>query len=102
MNVQFSDAFNDLIREKRIDKKLLMETPAAGFTSAVKKKLGSTAEVWEAIEDSTQERFALKVLKESIAKNRGEVSLLKHEFNVALAARGNQDSLSLQPVLYGG
>ncbi len=46
-------------------------------------RLGSTAEVWEAIEESSQERYALKVLKESIAKDRGEVALLKHEFNVA-------------------
>lgn len=46
-------------------------------------RLGSTAEVWEAIEDSTQERFALKVLKESVSKSRSEVALLKHEFNVA-------------------
>jgi serine/threonine protein kinase len=46
-------------------------------------RLGSTAEVWEAIEEKTQERFALKVLKESIAKNKAEIALLKHEFNVA-------------------
>ena len=46
-------------------------------------RLGSTAEVWEAIEESKQERFALKVLKESISKNRNEIALLKHEFNVA-------------------
>ena len=43
MSAQFTQAFNDLIREKRIDKKLLMETLEAGFNSAVRKKLGSAA-----------------------------------------------------------
>ncbi len=46
-------------------------------------RLGSTAEVWEAIEEVSQERFALKVLKQSLTKDRAEIALLKHEFNVA-------------------
>lgn len=46
-------------------------------------RLGSTAEVWEAIEEKSQQRFALKVLRESMSKNRTEIGLLKHEFNVA-------------------
>lgn len=45
MSIQFGDAFNQLAREKRIDKELLMETLAAGFTSAVRKKYGPNAEV---------------------------------------------------------
>ena len=45
MSIQFTDAFNQLIREKRIDRELLMETLEAGFASAVKKKYGPTAEV---------------------------------------------------------
>ncbi len=45
MSVQFGDAFAQLAREKRIDKALLLETLEAGFTSAVKKKHGQTAEV---------------------------------------------------------
>jgi N utilization substance protein A len=51
MSIQFAEAFNDLIREKRIDKSVLMETLTAGFSSAVKKKFGATAEV-EVTEDS--------------------------------------------------
>ena len=43
---------------------------------------GSTAEVWEAIHEHDQERFALKILKGSMAKDKNEVNLLKHEFNV--------------------
>jgi serine/threonine protein kinase len=46
-------------------------------------RLGSTAEVWEAVKDGTTERFALKVLRESLSKNKAEVSLLKHEYHVA-------------------
>jgi N utilization substance protein A len=45
MSIQFADAFNQLIREKRIDREMLMETLAAGFTSAVRKKYGANAEV---------------------------------------------------------
>ncbi len=45
MSIQFADAFNQLAREKRIDKELLMETLANGFTSAVRKKYGPNAEV---------------------------------------------------------
>jgi N utilization substance protein A len=45
MSIQFAEAFNQLIREKRIDRELLLETLQAGFTSAVKKKYGPEAEV---------------------------------------------------------
>lgn len=50
MSIQFAEAFNDLIREKRIDKSILMETLTAGFSSAVKKKYGAAAEV-DVVED---------------------------------------------------
>lgn len=43
---------------------------------------GSTAEVWEAIEEHEQQRYALKILKASQAKDKTEVALLKHEYNV--------------------
>ena len=43
---------------------------------------GSTAEVWEAIEENTNDRFALKILKRSCAKDKSEVAMLKHEYNV--------------------
>lgn len=44
---------------------------------------GSTAEVWEAIEEGKGNRVALKVLLESMRANKGEIGLLKHEYNVA-------------------
>ncbi|QEG02116.1 Serine/threonine-protein kinase PknH [Stieleria maiorica] len=43
---------------------------------------GSTAEVWEAVHEHEQERYALKILKGRMAKDKTEVNLLKHEFNV--------------------
>lgn len=46
-------------------------------------RVGSTAEVWEAIEDATEARYALKILKQSSSNDKTEVALLKHEFNVA-------------------
>ena len=46
-------------------------------------RVGSTAEVWEAIEDHSQDRFALKVLKPSLQADKAEIALLKHEYNVA-------------------
>ena len=46
-------------------------------------RVGSTAEVWEAVKDGDGERFALKVLKESLKADKAETTLLKHEYNVA-------------------
>jgi len=46
-------------------------------------RAGSTAEVWEAIDENSNNRVALKVLRTSAQENRGEISLLRHEFNVA-------------------
>ena len=43
---------------------------------------GSTAEVWEAIEEHENKRYALKILKANKAKDKQEVALLKHEYNV--------------------
>ncbi|MEL6108226.1 MAG: serine/threonine-protein kinase [Planctomycetota bacterium] len=45
---------------------------------------GSSSEVWEAVEEHEQKRYALKILKLSLAKDRSEVGLLKHEYNVGL------------------
>jgi len=76
MTAQFAEAFNDLIREKRIDKKLLMETLAAGFTSAVRKKLGATAEV-EVAEDGKGniELYLLKTVVDDVADPTCEIAL---------------------------
>lgn len=44
---------------------------------------GSTAEVWEAIDENTQQRYALKILRQSYRDDKAEVAALKHEFTVA-------------------
>jgi eukaryotic-like serine/threonine-protein kinase len=46
-------------------------------------RVGSTAEVWEAVDENSQDRFALKVLKQQLATDKSEIALLKHEFTVA-------------------
>lgn len=46
-------------------------------------RVGSTAEVWEAVNESSNERYALKILKESLKDDKAEIALLKHEYNVA-------------------
>ena len=45
-------------------------------------RLGSSAEVWEAIEEHEQKRYALKIIRQNLRQNRQEIALLKHEFNV--------------------
>lgn len=46
-------------------------------------RAGSTCDVWEAIEEHTKERFALKLLKGKFKTDKGEIACLKHEYNVA-------------------
>ncbi len=76
MSIQFAEAFNQLVREKRLDKKLLMETLMAGLSSAVKKKYGASAEI-DVVEDkrgSIQIYLLKKVVKE--VENEGaEISV---------------------------
>lgn len=50
-------------------------------------RIGSTAEVWEAVDESTPEnkRYALKVLRPNVADDKNELALLKHEYNVGKA-----------------
>jgi len=48
-------------------------------------RAGSTSEVWEAIEENDQKRYALKILKNSCRDDKQEIASLKHEFNVASA-----------------
>jgi len=66
MSIQFTDAFNQLIREKRLDRELLMETLQAGFSSAVKKKYGAEAEV--KVEDDGHGGIELYLVKEVVAE----------------------------------
>ncbi len=47
-------------------------------------RVGSTCQVWEAIEGNTSERFALKVLRPEFRTDKGELSLLKNEYDIAI------------------
>ena len=44
---------------------------------------GSTCDVWEAVEEQKQERFALKVLNDRYREDKAEIAALKFEFSVA-------------------
>lgn len=43
---------------------------------------GQTSQVWEAVNDRTRERFAIKMLLSDHRKDREQVGYLKHEFEV--------------------
>jgi len=45
-------------------------------------RVGSTAEVWEAIDEGDQKRYALKILRQSYREDKTELAALKHEYNV--------------------
>ena len=46
-------------------------------------RVGSSCQVWEAVHRETDERFALKMLKPELAKDRDELGYLRHEYEVA-------------------
>ncbi|GIW98471.1 MAG: protein kinase [Pirellulaceae bacterium] len=46
-------------------------------------RVGSSCQVWEAIESQTQDRYALKVLRPDHATDRAELSYLKNEYEIA-------------------
>lgn len=46
-------------------------------------RAGSTCEVWEAVEENEQQRYALKVLRPRSREDKVEIAGLKHEYTVA-------------------
>ncbi|MEL6896157.1 MAG: serine/threonine-protein kinase, partial [Planctomycetota bacterium] len=46
-------------------------------------RAGSTSQVWEALEDASDERVAIKLLNSKFKDDRGQIASLKHEFAVA-------------------
>lgn len=65
MSIHFADAFNQLIRERRLDRAILMDTLTQGFASAVRRKYGPTAEV--RIEDDGHGSIELFLVKNVVA-----------------------------------
>ena len=76
MSIQFAEALNQLVREKRLDRKLLLETLAAGLSSAVKKKYGAGAEI-DLVEDKHGkiEIYMLKTVVETVENGGSEISM---------------------------
>jgi N utilization substance protein A len=96
MSVQFAEAFNQLIREKRIDKELLMETLAAGFTSAVRKKYGANAEV--KIEEDGKgniELYLVKAVVKNVEDDSTEISVEEAQEYVEGSEEGDTIELYL-------
>ncbi len=46
-------------------------------------RTGHSCYVWEAVKEDSKERFALKMLRSDVAKDRDEIKHLKHEWEVA-------------------
>lgn len=46
-------------------------------------RAGQTCQVWEVVKDATGERFALKLLRLELQKDKSEAGYLKHEYEVA-------------------
>ncbi|WP_164104149.1 serine/threonine protein kinase [Candidatus Laterigemmans baculatus] len=52
-------------------------------------RLGSTCQVWEAIDESTQERYALKVLRNESRNDKAAIASLKFEYEVASSMKNS-------------
>ncbi|GIW93131.1 MAG: protein kinase [Pirellulaceae bacterium] len=46
-------------------------------------RVGNSCAVWEAVRESDNARFALKVLRQDLRKDKQELAFLRHEFEVA-------------------
>ena len=76
MSIHFAEAFNQLIRERRLDRAVLMDTLTQGFASAVRRKYGPTAEV--RIEDDGHgsiELFLVKNVVETVEDPSTQISI---------------------------
>ena len=45
-------------------------------------RAGNSCEVWEAVEEPSMKRFALKVLRQKVRDNKAEIASLKYEYTV--------------------
>lgn len=52
-------------------------------------RVGSSCQVWEAVDDGTQERYALKVLRPDRRDDRESINSLKFEYEVASSMTNN-------------
>jgi len=76
MSIHFAEAFNQLIRERRLDRAILMDTLTQGFASAVRRKHGPNAEV--KIEDDGHgsiELFLVKHVVDEVEDDSVQISV---------------------------
>jgi N utilization substance protein A len=76
MSIHFAEAFNQLIRERRLDRAILMDTLTQGFASAVRRKHGPNAEV--KIEDDGHgsiELFLVKHVVDAVEDESTQISV---------------------------
>jgi N utilization substance protein A len=76
MSIHFAEAFNQLIRERRLDRAILMDTLTQGFASAVRRKHGPNAEV--KIEDDGHgsiELFLVKHVVDTVEDESTQISV---------------------------
>ena len=76
MSIHFAEAFNQLIRERRLDREILMDTLTQGFASAVRRKHGPNAEV--KIEDDGHgsiELFLVKHVVDAVEDDSVQISV---------------------------
>lgn len=52
-------------------------------------RVGSTCQVWEAVDENDQKRYALKVLRPESRTDKAAISLLKFEYEVASSMKKN-------------
>jgi N utilization substance protein A len=70
MSIHFTEAFNQLVRERRLDRETLLDTLTQGFASAVRRKYGPTAEV--RIEEDGHGSIELFLVKNVVAEVEDE------------------------------
>jgi N utilization substance protein A len=102
MSGQFVEAFNQLIREKRLDKKLLMETLAAGLSSAVKKKFGINAEA-DVIEDKRGniQVYLVKKVVEEVESEGAEISVSDAKEHLEKPKPGDEVRINIPFEMFG-
>ncbi|NIO00935.1 MAG: transcription termination factor NusA [Candidatus Latescibacteria bacterium] len=102
MSIQIADALNQLIREKRLDRKLLMETLSAGLSSAIKKKFGTNAEA-EVVEDGRGniEVYLLKTVVEDVENEGSEISIADAKQFLKKPKLGDQVRISVPFEAFG-
>ena len=77
MNYEVLEAFGQIVRERNVDKKLIMETLEAGLLSAAKRRFGTTDHIRLTIDEEHGEigLFATRSVVEGEAASHEEISL---------------------------